>query len=186
MKYLGGRILVREATEADGLKIAAQLREADRKEMWSAFRLMPEAGVTKSIRNSERAFVVELEGEAVAVFGVMLISLIGRRGSIWLLGTDKIDRFCITFGRYTKAFVDSFLMEWESLENWVHEENRKSILWLKMAGFDIEEVKPFGLDEENFHHVIIRREAVHDVHGSNDGAKYIFQRIGRNRSETTV
>ena len=44
MKYLGGRILVREATEADGLKIAAQLREADRKEMWSAFRLMPEVG----------------------------------------------------------------------------------------------------------------------------------------------
>ena len=185
--YLKGRIVVREATEEDALRIAHKLRDVDRMEMWSAYRVIPEKGALGSLRGSDRAFTVTLEGKPIAIFGVMTLSLVGRRGTIWLLGTDDIDQICITFGRYTKAFVQSFLSEWDTLENWVHEKNRRSIGWLKMAGFEVSDAKPYGLDRENFHHIRIGKERKKDVYSRNINRNgNPIESDGRGRTETAI
>lgn len=156
--YWNGRIIVRLATEEDGLQIADRLRKADQKEIWSAFRQTARDGCWGSVKKSELAYTIELDGVPVAIFGVHTLSLADRRGVIWLLGTDDIERIAITFKKYTKPFIDLFLNEWDSLENWVHRENKISLRWLKQAGFTIEDPVPYGLDEELFRKIFKRKE----------------------------
>ena len=158
--YWKGRIVVREATTEDALQVADNLRKADQKELWSAFRLRPKDGCLKSLERSERVFVIDLEGKAIAIFGVTTLSLIDRRGIIWLLGTDEIFNIAVTFEKYTKAFVESFLMEWDVLENWVHAKNRISLKWLRRAGFNIGDPVPYGLDKELFRKIEIRKDGI--------------------------
>lgn len=156
--YWNGRIVLRDAKISDGVTVSRNMREADRKEIWSASRLRPYKACVKSLLDSQLAFAVELDGETVAILGAVTLSLINNRGLIWLLGTDGIDKLPITFGRHTKDLIEEFFQEWDSLENWVHEENLKSLKWLKGAGFKIGDPQPYGVDGEIFRK--IRRERV--------------------------
>ncbi len=154
--YFAGRVLVREATLADAKEVATSLREADARELWSAYRQKPYAGCRFAVGRSEVALCIEADGRAIAIFGVRTASFLDGRGIVWLLATDGILAVKVAVQRYTRKYVNGFLREWNSLENWVHAENKVSLRWLKGAGFSFAAPAPYGFDNEAFVHV--RRE----------------------------
>ena len=158
--YWNGRILLRDAKISDAITIGKNMREADRKEIWSASRLRPYKACVMSLIDSQLAFAVEFDGVTVAIMGVVHLSLMSNRGVIWLLGTDGIDKLPITFGRHTKNIIEEFFQEWDSLENWVHKDNLKSLKWLRLAGFEIGDPQPYGVDKELFRRIRKERDPV--------------------------
>ncbi|MBA4281091.1 hypothetical protein, partial [Ralstonia sp.] len=78
---------VRPANLEDALVVAANMREADRREVWASSRSTPEGSIRESLRISTHAWVGYYDGRPVCVFGVAPLNMVAGLGSPWLLGT---------------------------------------------------------------------------------------------------
>ena len=119
--------------------IAANMREADKREVWASDSWLPLPAVSKSLAMSVEAWTCFVEGSPAFMWGV------ARQGNIladvgipWLLGTDAISKVDREFIRQSRAYVDRMHRHFHRLENIVHAENTLSIRWLKWCGFSIE------------------------------------------------
>jgi hypothetical protein len=85
------------------------------------------------------------------MFGVARLSLLTRNGAVWMLGSDKIDEFPITFLRHNKEYIQDMAEGYDLLVNYVDSRNKKSIRWLKWLGFEIFPAEPAGILGIPFH-----------------------------------
>lgn len=152
-----GRVFFKEPTSESLDEIIKKLRKSDKKEAWNSWRLGADEVVTMSVDSAEEAYVIELEGKPVGVFGVTKLSAFSRTGIIWLLGTSCLDQIEMTLARETRPIVDTFLKKYSPLVNWVDAENIQSIKWLKVNGFHIEESQPYGVYNKKFNYVWKKR-----------------------------
>ena len=81
------------------------------------------------------------EGIPVCLFGVVPASMVERSGRIWLVGTDNIDKYKLTFLRENRRLVKDLLNGYDLLYNYVDCRNKTAIKWLRWLGFG------FGFDE---------------------------------------
>jgi hypothetical protein len=80
--------------------IAADMREADRREVWASHRHTPEEALRGSLARSELAWTCIISGTPAFMWGVCRIgSLISDRGAPWLLGTAGIRKMRGAFMR---------------------------------------------------------------------------------------
>ena len=70
-----------------------------------------------------------------------------RFGYVWLLGTDDINRFPMTFLRRSRAWFDKCTEGYDIVGNFVDQRNTKHIEWLKWIGVKFLRV------HENFGHL---------------------------------
>ena len=130
-------------------RITPYLRQVDLDEIEAMTDLPPEVAVAFSIAQTERGFAAEVDGELVALFGI-------SNGLIWLVATDEINKYPITFYRLSRKIFPSLIEGYDYIENYVDARNTLSLRWLKWLGFTIKE--PKCINNGIFHHIYYKKE----------------------------
>ena len=118
--------------------IAEHIRDADRREceLWD---LKPEESLVLGLSYSLQPLtVVAPSGNPAAMFGVCVGD--APEATIWLLGTDEIVRFPMTFLRQSGMWVEHVcrpIKQYRAVGNWVDLRNEKHVGWLKWLGFEM-------------------------------------------------
>ncbi len=133
--------------------LAAGMRAADRREVWSSDRWLPEEALKKSLMLSTRAWTCFVDGLPACMWGVAHKgSIFSETGVPWLLGTDAIYGISRTFVRHSRDYIAKMHVVYPYLENYVHADNRLSIRWLAWCGFVIERETPRCMNGEDFYY----------------------------------
>ena len=129
--------------------IAAQVREADRAELWAAACQTPEQTMTLGLRISEMSWTGLMDGIPVCMFGVVLASVLGNIGRPWMVGTHHLDEHPTVFLRRCKGCVKIMMDRFNQLENYVDVRNEQALRWLTWLGFSFqlpaEKMGPFNM-----------------------------------------
>lgn len=144
----------RSATEEDARELAPLLRVEDRLEVL-ALGLDPFEGLLRSLAGAQEAWTYRSEGQLVCMAGVTPLSLIGRTGVPWLLGSDLVVRHRRSFMVETRRVVARWLTRFDALTNIVDARYEEAIRWLGWLGFEIGE--PFPLASGRFR--VVHKEA---------------------------
>jgi hypothetical protein len=143
---------IRPSVYADIAPIAANIREADRQEMYDYLLLSPTEALEKSYAISTLCWTGLIDGVPVCMFGASRASYLSDTGLVWMIGTKALDDHAMTFLRRCKHMVEVMRTVFPRLENYVAEYNEKSIAWLKWLGFKFdEEPQKMGLFKKNFY-----------------------------------
>lgn len=147
-------VYVRQLMTGDIDYVAANMREADREEIYAACgsRDAREALIQSVILSSEcYASVARNDEKPVDIFGVVPVSLLEGRGRPWMLGTDRVSEFPSTLVKDARRYVRRMLAVYSHLENHVDARNTASVRWLARLGFTIHPATPFGPFGMPFH-----------------------------------
>lgn len=133
-------------------ELAPNMRETDAKEVLASNGLDPLSALIASIQNSRKPETIYANGKMVGMRGV------GHAGTVgypWLLGTPEMVSFAKSLHATAKPWVDNYLLEYPLLYNYVSEDNRAAILWLKRLGFVmIRYVPDYGIMKKPFYEFV--------------------------------
>ncbi len=146
------KIEIRKCTGRDIKAMKGKLRKEDCVELEKATGGSPYKALVLSYRFSEKSWVGIVDGEIACAWGVSKQSLLGNRGTIWLLSTDVMGSIPLQAAIHTKRELKKIEKDYGYLENYVDATYVKCIRWLKWLGFTIEEPKPWGRKKELFCH----------------------------------
>jgi hypothetical protein len=135
MSQLGAEF--RSLREGDAQELAANLRDADRREIAALGHSDASTAVRDSIAASIRLVVVADPEGVVAIMGVAPLSdnILAPVGAPWLLGTKRSALHTRTLVKHGPAYTRAMLDVYPRLMNMVHAENSLHISWLKRVGF---------------------------------------------------
>ena len=139
--------------EAKHAAITPYLRSADVQEIQAFSGISPAVAVAFSIAQSRPGFCILYKKKPAVIFGAAPIE--NRKGCIWLLGTDEIYNYPITFYRESKKILPLLMQDYNYLENYVDARNVLSLRWLKWLGFTVKDAQIMGVENKLFHHVFI-------------------------------
>lgn len=159
--------MVRPATLADCTFLAERgLREQDVRELWIGTNSYPLQALERSfLASGGDAFTILVDGEPAAMFGVAPVLGAGVPpgvGAPWLLATPDLYRIRRALVRYTRAWVEWMNSIYPHLLNAVSAENTDAVRWLRLAGFEVREPAPLGVEGKPFH-IFTRDKEAHDV-----------------------
>ena len=138
--------------------LVENMRAGDVKEVEAFSGSTPAQALRKGIGRSKASLTaMTIAGEPLVMFGVAPLSEITRTGIPWLLGTDAALYYRREFMREGRRYLAAMLDEYPNLVNYVHIENKASIIWLKRLGFTLDEAVPTGVKQELFHKFYIKR-----------------------------
>ena len=146
--------IVRESKLQDAIDMAPNLRRADYEELQAC--IGPSMDVVDVLRagieHSDDPRTVEVDGEPIAIFGVVdSKEEIPKVGWVWLLGTNGIKEIRTEFLRNCKKHLATQEEPYEVLTNFVDARNAVHIKWLKWMGFYfIREVENYGAEKRLF------------------------------------
>lgn len=144
-------------TEADIVAIAADMRPADRAEVWAASRLGPEPALRRSLDASTHAWAIRVDGQPLVLMGVGPISLLGGIGVPWLLSAGPAVRHAKVLHRAGLPILAAMRAAYPALlVNFVDARNATSIRWLRWLGFVFEPAAPHGAFGLPFHRFTMR------------------------------
>ena len=155
--YNDGKIRVRASVKSDVRPVAENIRLSDREEIWASNHISPEEALSKGLENSIYCRTIE-NGYPIAMFGICPHELLGHSASIWLLGTDSLEKIKIKFLRHCRSYIDAMLEYYGYLENYVDVRNTKSIEWLKYLGAKFDPPAPYGKEGLMFQHFSFTKE----------------------------
>lgn len=124
--------------------IAANIRHSDRKEIYYLAAMKPAAAVKTTMASAVVARTVMVDNLPAVIFGVSRRSFLSDVGVPWLLGTPVAEEHQFRFGRETRDHCRRMMTIFPVMENYALAENTRTVRWLKWAGFDIEDARPFG------------------------------------------
>lgn len=143
---------VRATREGDAETLAANLRPQDRDEVEA---LRGADGVLPAIREgvalSTMCWTAEADGDLVAIFGMVPVTLLGDTGVPWFLGTPMVDRCAGSLMRAAPAYIARMLAAYPRLFNIVDSRNAKACRYLRRAGFVLGPPAPMGPAGVLFH-----------------------------------
>jgi hypothetical protein len=138
------------ASEAHVALVAANMRQADRDEIWASHHALPEDSLRRGVRNSTQAWAAIIGGEVCCLFGVTPRSFATGDGTPWMLGTDGIVRHQYRFLRDSIECADAMNREYPTLVNYVSDANEASKRWLRWLGFTLDDPAPYGIEGQLF------------------------------------
>lgn len=141
--------IIRAIKKGDVEHVAENMRWVDRVETMASTQMEPHGVLCKSVAVSdpELLWVIEYDGEPVAVFGVAS----GADGGIpWLLATDMFLTDPVFVKKFPGAYVNKMADKYGRLYNYIHHGNRRSKRWLERCGFTVHAPIPFGFNGEPF------------------------------------
>lgn len=116
--------------------IASNIRPIDRAEC-EALGRTPKEALRSGLRCSLSAYTAMEGGRPLAMLGVVPIDLMNGRGTVWMLGTERVFRH----GRALLGFGPIVLADWlttfTTLDNIISADNHRAIRVLRRWGFDI-------------------------------------------------
>lgn len=133
--------MLRPATLDDAYRLAPKLRLADQIELRACGHTDFEMVLVESFALSDEAIAYEVDGELLALAGVVGEPTFGIP---WLLGSDGLIEHKKAIIQTPFQYVPRWLERYGFLQNIVHTENRRSIRWLRYLGFTLGEPVPFN------------------------------------------
>jgi len=137
-------VKIRRYRPEDGEYIAANIREADRREIYYLAALKPLRAIQTTAAVSVISWTATVEERPILAFGVCRRSTMSDIGMPWALGTDEADTHVMRYAKASRQFFDGISQAFPVLENYALAENAKTIRWLKWLGFDMDEPAPYG------------------------------------------
>lgn len=146
------KVSFRPLQAGDVAYIAEHLREADRREV-EAVRgpRFADAIARAVLRSSHYWTAVSEEGEPLAVFGVVPVSIISGIGSPWFLATERANEHPRNLVVEGRRYLSAMRAIYPRLYNYVDARNDKSIRWLRRLGFTLHPPQPYGVAGLPFH-----------------------------------
>jgi hypothetical protein len=149
---------ITHATPADARRLAAVLRETDRRELRVTNKEPFYVILENAIMVSTVALSGSYNGQVCALFGCAPIH--GPHGSIWLLASEDIYKFRKEFMKLSRTYVEVFHNFYPLLGNWVDDRNRTSQAWLRRLGFKAVDHCKRGDDRTPFTYYLSERHNV--------------------------
>lgn len=143
-------IQVRKVLEEDITALVADIRIADKIEVELATGLSVDESVRLDIKNAYQCAATYIDGDLVCIFGLYQPSLLSNIMMPWMYGTNKIHQHKKQFWKASKEIIGRMTHHAEKLENYVHQENKLAIAWLKRGGFTFGDVVKLGDKEALF------------------------------------
>lgn len=139
--------------------IAQHLRHADQEEVHATCGSRDFETVLRSCVacSDDTLMATSPEGEPLALFGVVTVSLLSNKGSPWMLATDGARLHQRALVRGGRAYAVAMLEQYERLENHVDARNRRAVAWLQRSGYTIGAPVPYGPFGLPFHPFSITR-----------------------------
>ena len=147
---------VRPATTQDAFEL--ELRDIDKREIEACTPLEHNFMVEISRLQSDWCMSFLSKGKPIAVFGVAPHTKQGW-GVPWLLGSADIEDNFMTFGRWSKPFLNRMFEKYGVLQNFVHAENKIAIDWLQWLGFNFHGPYLMGRHGEPFFEFVQMRDS---------------------------
>ncbi len=116
--------------------ILADLRDIDKREC-AAVDVTPKQALRFGMTHGDAAVVFD-DGQPVATFGVVPLSLATGSAVVWMLATNAAvgrAREWLTAGR---IWVEILRRQYPGMKNRVHRDNRLAIRWLSRIGFEVD------------------------------------------------
>lgn len=135
---------IRPARPEDVEPIAADMREADRREVWASSLATPRLALERSLAASAVAWTGLVDGRPAAMFGAAPLSELSGRGSAWLLGARALAIIPRDFLLRSKDMVGLMLERFPVLTNLVDARNAASLRWLRWLGAQFGPARPYG------------------------------------------
>jgi hypothetical protein len=157
---MGVRVEIRKATEEDAAELAARMRPEEVAEVYAMGGVSPLEAITESLRSSDEAWSLLLDGVLACTWGVAPLKntmLGGKSGVAWLLTTPLIERQPKTFWKACIFELHDLLGRWDELVNDIDARHVKAVRWAKRLGFKLDEARPFGFLRLPFHRFTVRK-----------------------------
>lgn len=132
------------------IPIAERVRQSDRDELWALGCHTPLDALILSFKVSPLAWTGMIDKQPVCMFGVGPGAILTSTGRPWLIGTDLMDEYSMTFLRRCRGVVREMLTHYRHLENYVDVRNVRAITWLKWLKFKFDEPAPYGFLNQPF------------------------------------
>lgn len=141
-----GVMTIRDASHADILPIAFNMRQSDIDEIWASNNLTPAEALKKGVDESIICLTAHYGRDPVAMFGLVPMPNLTGEATIWFLSTQQADDHKLAWGRMSKHIVEVFQRHYPTLYNYVDVRNQKSIEWLKWLGAKFLDPAPYGVE----------------------------------------
>lgn len=130
-------LYVEKGEPAHAFELAFKLRQIDMFEVAMMGHDPLYALVTpfRFTRDGVKTYTVLKNKEVLAMFGVVSTKNNPKRGAVWMLSSEKLDKDWLYFTKRTKKWVDYFLADYDYVHNYISKENKTGIKWLKWLGF---------------------------------------------------
>ena len=138
------RVDIVPATSSLAERLAPKLRRADADEVCASHGWTPLQALLRSLELTPAPKCLLFDGEPVAMWGVEPVNEAAGMGVAWLLGSDDLTRWPLTFWRVCKDELAALRVEWPVLVNWIDARYEASLRWARHLGFKVDPPKPFG------------------------------------------
>ena len=150
---------IRECTARDIKAVRNKLRQPDADELRKMLGCEePHFAVIESYRRATECYVGLIDGEIACIWGVWKYSILSDRATVWLFSTEVIEKSPVVVARFMKREFKKLRDRYDSLENFIDNDNTFYKHWLKWLGFTIDEPEPLGCHGELFCHFYIENK----------------------------
>lgn len=149
---------VREPTTRDVLALGSLMREADYQETIRAGFSGGIDALTESVKMSDLIYIAIIDGEPVAMWGLVLGPMMSLTGAPWLLTGTGIERYKMTFLKTARRVIGEFKDRCPGgLYAFIDAEYDKAIRWAEWMGFEISPPVAHPATGKPFVGAVIRR-----------------------------
>lgn len=136
---------IRPAEGVDIDIIACDMRPADLAEIAATGTEDPVESLSNSMELSvPSCYTITADGLPIAMFGIAPVELIPDFGSIWLLGTEEIERYPTAFLRLCKTTLPRLMAPYDMVFNLMDVRNELHVKFVKWLGFTFIRERSFG------------------------------------------
>jgi len=152
------KVTVRASTPEDAVQVALNIRESDRDEIWASGKKLPIPCLLSAYNRSSMCQSIVVDGDVVCILGVAPVSFLDSVGSPWLIATDNVYKYPVSFLRICQKAVLAMQSSYSTLINYVDDRNKISMTWLSHLGFHVfEDAEPYGPFNMPFHRFELRK-----------------------------
>tara|TARA_R110000868_G_scaffold48138_2_gene156827 strand:- start:1138 stop:1671 length:534 start_codon:yes stop_codon:yes gene_type:complete len=131
-------LYVEKTTPEDCFRLAPNLKQLDRYEvaLWGMDPLQALLVPFRFKKFNEHTYTVfDIDHNVVAIFGVTPSLNDPKIGRIWLLSSDLLEENLFYFVKSNKKWLRYLEEDYNYISNYITEEQKTSIKWLKWQGF---------------------------------------------------
>ena len=131
-------LYVEKAIPNHAFDLAFKLRPLDKYEVCAMGNTPLEVLIApfRYTRKGVNTYTVLDDGYVVAMFGVISNADNIKKGTVWMLSSEELDKNWKYFTKRTKKQCNYFLSDYEYVHNVMSTEHKTNIKWLKWLGFE--------------------------------------------------
>lgn len=142
------RPFYRTPTVEDIAHVAANMRQEDVLEVAASHGHTPTQALTASILASDFSLCCVMGDEPVCIFGAVEAG--EDAASVWLLGSEGLHKYPRTLTAEARRLLPSWARTYGALFNYVSEDSKTTLLWLKRLGFSFGDPEVRGPFDSTF------------------------------------